>query len=326
MKFKLIQIATLVIFVMSVVYMAHIPNGYGGPITDSEGNAIVHDVSSHNPNFYIDACGHRKDGATDDPRGDYFNVDICGVDGDEYVSEKGWYYRGSGEISGSHGPNTPGHKKPNEQVYRLNLNGSASAAEYMASGSLSPSLDYMAALPREYDSWGGTGHIHLEITELDYHKIIGRSWNPDFCVEKTACKHEWKPTDDAEMAVNVHPTEKVETKTSAVYGEASAQVNYKDYGHFSGSFGGSYSQSWSEKQTGHLTGISYGIVAHVGVLYDPYNYYPEIKLQAKEAVVSGDIDTYATVSMTANYAQAESTLCPYNTHVNQDPIEIPHAY
>ena len=312
MKIKLIQMVILMFLVMSVVFLAQTQNGYGGPIVDAQGKPIVHDPGTHDPEFYIDACGYRKVSGTGEPRDRYFNAPICGTDGDEYVSEKGWYYRGSGELSGTHNINPKNPKQPSEQVYRLNLVGEASANASNASGKLSPTMDFTDALPREFDSWGGTGHIHLTITELPFHRVLSRS--P--CCADTASKHEWKPTEDAEMAVNVHPTETIETKTSKVYAEG----QYEGNGSFSGTFGGSYSNSWSEKQSGHLIGISYGIEAEIGYGWWGTYWNPEIRLQEKEAIVNGNIDSYAAVDMTANYDQAENTLCP-NDHY---PISIPH--
>ena len=321
MKFKLIQIAALVIFVMSVVFLAQTPNGYGGPIVNSEGGAIVHDASSHDPSFYIDACGYRKENGTDDPREKWFNEPICGTDRDEYVSEKSWFYRGSGEYSGTH-PANPKSKSPGEQIYRIKLEGSATANASHAKGSLSPGLEYMSTLPRIYDSWDGTGHIHLEITELVYHY---KSIYLVSCIELTAKKHEWAPTEDAHIVVTVHPTKYVKTKTSKVYAEG----EYAGNGIFSGSFGGEYSHSWSEEVASHLKGFSYGIQADVGYGWWDTYWNPEIKLQKKKAVVSGHIEKTtewegASVSMTANYAQAGNTWCPYSSDPNHIPESIPH--
>lgn len=298
MKFKLIQLGILFVFVISIVSLTPLSTVF------SDG---AHGDSPHDPEFHVDDCGYRKTSGTRDPRGRSYTYIVCGANGEEYVSGEGWYYRGA-DLSGEH------DRYAIQQVYRLKISGYAHAFDNRTEGRLSPRLDFHDALPFKDDSWGGTGHIYLSIKELEYHfpRYIISGYLK--CSKFTAKKHEWNPNEDAEIAINVRIEDYEATKTSTSYTEA----NIEGTGVFSGTFGGSYAESWKRKFK-RLHGISYGIGAQVGYSWYDSLHFPHIKLQGKKANVSGYIEN-AEVPMcseygeylTAEYLETEPTWCPGN--------------
>ncbi len=124
MKFKLFQIVTLLIFVVSIVFMTQTPNGFGG------------EPQEHPSAIYVNPkTGHRQTPPEDiepselanwDPRGRSFpNRIICGTNGGESVNGRGWYYEG-GKLSNpqthadneTHPANDP---RWEQNVSRINL-------------------------------------------------------------------------------------------------------------------------------------------------------------------------------------------------------------
>ena len=94
MKFQLIQLTTLIIFVMSLVYMAQTQDVYG------------HDPSNHPPEFYVDCTYGVYDGTeqtsnNQDPRA---YTDYSDSSGNGTASASSWYlrYYASGVINGNH--------------------------------------------------------------------------------------------------------------------------------------------------------------------------------------------------------------------------------
>ena len=154
MKFKLFQIATLLAFVTSIVYMAQTPNGYG------------HDASEHPPEFYVDDNGDYAgtkptgpDGETyKDPRVDR---DYSGSSGNGTESASSWAlrYYASGLINGNHSADD----EP-EMVYGARVDLSASAGNSSCSGSAMPSLTDDMGLTADHTGWSGRGRIVLEIS------------------------------------------------------------------------------------------------------------------------------------------------------------------
>ena len=166
MKFKLIQITGLLIFVMSIVYIAQTPVGYG------------HSEDQHPPEFYVDKDGTNKgaekigpDGKKrKDPRIDDEYSDSSG-NGTESASSWKMVYYASGQING-------GHKKDKdaEQVYGARVDLSASAGNSSCSGSAAPSLTDDMGLTGDNPGWSGNAQIILTIKAKDDAHLRKRMW------------------------------------------------------------------------------------------------------------------------------------------------------
>ena len=164
MKFKLVQFAILLALVMSVIYMAQTPNGYG------------HSADQHDPQFYVDDEG--EDAGTEeeiglseekynDPRKDRDYDDSSG-NGTESASSWDLRYYASGVINGNHASNDEV-----EQVYGVKVNLSASAGNSSCSASVTPSLTQDKGLSTPHGGWAGNGSIILQIYKNDNaHRVV----------------------------------------------------------------------------------------------------------------------------------------------------------
>lgn len=151
MKFKLIQFGTLLVIVMSIVYMAQTQDGYG------------HDASDHEPQFYVNSSGEVLVEKTDspnplDPRDDAHNS-YSDSSGNNTESASSWAlrYYASPMISG-------GHESDDEInfVFGARLDVTASAGNTSCSGRITPDVTMNMGLTTDY-FWGGQGSIELKI-------------------------------------------------------------------------------------------------------------------------------------------------------------------
>ena len=156
MKSKFIQLATLFIFVMSVVYMVQTQNGYG------------HGASEHPPEFYVDPSG---DPLTEDPddcpcaRDPRDVSDYSGSNGNGTGSASSWAlrYYASPIISGNHDSDDEVNL-----VFGARLDFTASAGITSCSGSATPSITMDLGLTTDY-TWGGPVRVLLIISDTKGH-------------------------------------------------------------------------------------------------------------------------------------------------------------
>ena len=157
MKFKLVQFATLLIFVMSVVYMGQVPNVFAG------------EVSTHPPEFYVDDKGTNQGGNATGPNGQKYkdpriHSKYKDSDGNGTDSASSWLvqYEASGLINGGH---KEGRDNAAEQVYGVRVDLSASAGNSSCSASSIPSLTDDVGLTADNPGWSGHGRVILTINQ-----------------------------------------------------------------------------------------------------------------------------------------------------------------
>lgn len=171
MKSKRVQIIALFAFVITIIFIAQVPNGFG------------HDPYEHPPEFYVNCTYGDYDGVekTDnnlDPR-DY--TDYYDSNGNGTISASSWYmrYYASGVINGNHK-----YDDDAEMVYAAQVSLSASAGNSSCSGTISPSLTQDMGLTSGHPGWSGTGTITLNISDTNAHSEVPTHlpWPTHICI------------------------------------------------------------------------------------------------------------------------------------------------
>ncbi len=312
MKIKLIQFATLIVFVMSIVYIVPPRDGFG------------HAECLHEPSRWIGTTGKflgsKPSGATvggpHDPRNKSFDEPICGVNGDEYVSADAWYFEG-GDLDGTR-TSTGGHYPYNKhKIYKIKLSLTASTGTCSASGSVSPTVDGRFATTSHVGH--GSALITLDIFKTDYHQINKLFLYYLGCIEAESDEYKWHPDESLEIGVIISLSEITEQKSGGI--ELSASGDYRGV-----SIGGSgkWTKSWSEKKKVPY-GEGYGVTAKVG-----HNWItcPDIvKKQRKKADVEGSISE-ASYHLYAEYDK-RTEMCPDPTSASEfsgtPRANVPHS-
>lgn len=218
MKFKFIRLATLLIFVMSVVYLGHVQNSFG------------HDVSSHPPEFYVDDDGTNQGANKNGPDGEIYkdprtNPTYHDSDGNGTHTAFSWkmVYEASGLINGGHIENHPEHKnKASEMVFGVRVDLSASAGNSSCSGSASPSLtDDMGLSENNVPGWSGNAKIVISIPKKkDVHRLYTVWWPVYFIwcreidVEKAGLDTKYR-----NIGIRVQKTTITDKKSGEISGE-----------------------------------------------------------------------------------------------------------
>lgn len=309
MKFKLIQFATLLIFVMSVVYMAPPRDGFGSIGT------------CHMPAFYVDGNGDNIGknptnpkipvGGDDDPRWKSFSPIVCGTNGSRYVKQEGWYYRPGILNGGTSEHHTEGDNLTHARqgVFKLVLTAVASAGSTTAEASLTPSIDGINVHPTpasKRTSYQGNGKINLHIPELVYHVTMNRNYR--WCNERTAEEHKLQMDNYANLYLDISVTKFTKRKNLSV--SASDKTGNVSIG---------YSQDQGEEWE-DLRETRYGIEGRVGNTF--WTKYPGIDLQGKSATADGNLDGNCDVNIAASYPKAASSWCPEQSVT--DKKYLPH--
>ncbi len=300
MKFKLVQFAILLTFVVSVVYMLPPRDGFG------------HTGCLHQPAFYVDGNGDNigKDptdpeepvDGDDDPRYKTFSKMICGPNGARYVKQEGWYYR-PGILNGG----TSEHHKEGDNltnarqgVFKLVLTAVTSAGTRSAEASLTPSIDGINVHPTPSGgrtSYQGNGKLNLNIPQLVYHDPVNTYWGKYvFCAEWTAQEHKLEMKNYANIYLDI--TLRKYTKRKNLSLTVSDET-----GNASASYERSEAEEWQD-----LRETSYGISGKVGNSW--LRHYKGIELQGKSAATEGDLDGECDVDIIATYPKAPNTWCP----------------
>ena len=336
MKFKSIQLATLLTFVMAIMMLSPLQEGLGG------------DPSAHVPSLWIngdstsDNYGKLEtpaDPGTDligtavDPRGKSFN-EMCGTNGDESVGCFAWYYRG-GKLSDS-----VGHEKETtdttsdrhlttykQNIYTVYLNGSAQTTANQALGSLDPGISEAEAIElsaaHESESFQGQGKITLEIYKTDYHVPQYRAGGAagfynageySGCETRTSDEYYFRPDSESVLKVVVHIENVKEKRAGGI-----------DVG---GDFKGAnanFTHTWEwEKSWFKTKGRGFGMSASVGGWWTAY-WNPVIKVQEKSATVNGYVENAGLATVIAEFDKRNSW-CPNDTGYSQTPrAYVPHS-
>lgn len=184
MKFKLIQFAILLAFVMTIVFMAQIPNGFGHSLGGSHTHMI------HPPEFHVDPSGDSIGPVpcpcSNDPR-ESEHRDYKDSHGNGTGSATSWalrYYASplyngdGGQVHTPADPNSAVQKRnsakinaaratESQMVFGARVDLSASAGNSSCSGSVQPSLTDDMGLTSDLSGWSGQGNITLVISKKD---------------------------------------------------------------------------------------------------------------------------------------------------------------
>ena len=218
MKFKLVQFAILLVFVMSILFMAYTPNGFG------------HGASEHPPEFYVDYWSGSYAGTSPthmyhvDPRS-YSSYSGSSGDGTESASSWALKYCASGLISGNHADDNE-----IEMVYGAQVSLSASAGNSSCSGSVSPGLTDDMGLTASHNGWSGRGQIVLTISEKkDAHYQMPFGWG--YICNKVDVDESKYDTTPQNIDIEVQSTRITNTQSGSItggvgYGPASASATW----------------------------------------------------------------------------------------------------
>lgn len=242
MKFKLIQFATLLAFVMSIIFLAHTPNGFG------------HGASEHPPEFYVSYWTGSYVGTSPthmydvDPRS-YTSYSGSSGNGTESASSWALKYYASGLISGDHADDNE-----IEMVYGAEVSLSASAGSSSCSGSVSPGLTDHMGLTASHEGWSGRGQIVLTISgKEDAHYLVTA---PIIFYKKVDVEESKYDTGDQNIDIQVQSTNITNTESVAITGTVS-------YGPASGS--ASLTTSAAVEREGVIYAYTTGITASLPV-------------------------------------------------------------
>lgn len=216
MKIKWIRLTTLLIFVMSVVYLGHVQNSFGL------------EVSEHPPEFYVDDNGESQGGKKEGPNGEEYKdpreyPTYSGSSGNGTESASSWkmVYEASGLINGGHKENHPEHKnKAAEMVYGVRVDLSASAGNSSCSGSAMPGLTDDMGLTADNPGWSGSGRIELLISEKKDAHRIRRVWWPvyfEWC-QKIDVEESGLDTKQQDIEIRVQKTTITDKKSGGIEG------------------------------------------------------------------------------------------------------------
>lgn len=177
LKINALKISAILFFVVSIVYMAQTPQGFG------------HSPSSHNPNFYVNSNGDATDVDSTDPDGNKLDKDgkqlndprtnsyYTGSTGDREHDASSWArrYYASNKITANHASDIE-----TEMIIGARLDLSVSAGANSVSGSVSPGLTDTGGITKSWE-WWGKGSLDLLISGSDNaHRVIyiSNPWNP----------------------------------------------------------------------------------------------------------------------------------------------------
>lgn len=306
MKFKMVQIAILLIFVMSVITLIPQNEVFSTPSNE------------HDPEFYVDVCGKATDGATDDPRWKSF-CEICGTNGDRNVYAHGWAFKPGVLDGGDSSSHEPGDhlSKAAQLIYKVTIDGSASTSSTKASGSVTPNLTdlHKVPVPKRRITHSGRGMINLEIPELGFHLPHYLDDRYYFCEPFTAGKHEYKMEEYVSIYVDVRVHTVSKRKKSSLSLTPTSTYGGVEFG---------YSAS-STDQYDTLRKDPFGIDAEVGKVRWWQSTYG-ISLQKKTADVRGRLVGAASTRFAINalYPRAPDTECPGDSYLTEKE-EVPHG-
>ncbi len=185
LKINTLKISAILFFVMSIIYMAQTPQGFG------------HSPSQHDPQFRIgsnanpiqsDHPEYYDSRLSLDPRDGHVFGDISG---NNTTSASSWVktYYASGVINGNHLKDSD-----IEMVYGVRIDLAASAGNSSVSGSVSPSLSQIGGIPANHPGWFGSGQVKLNIHAKEnahqicgyYQKIFGKTYWVAVCYDYDA--------------------------------------------------------------------------------------------------------------------------------------------
>ena len=312
MKFKLIQVAVISIFVISVVALFHAPYGFGHDLTGNHTNL------SHPPQFYVDCDGKPMDeyisGNSIDPRQHTGYFDSSG-NGTENASswELKYYpsplYSGDGgKVSKPKDPNSAVQKRHADlintqriseiqMVFGARCDFSASAGNSSCSGSVTPNLVMDMGLTTDY-AWGGEATITLKIPSKTVHSP---SLNPNICTSRRIEGPVVKPL-KGEVEIRVSDT----TITNKQSGEIKVSLESG-----SGSVSASYTEG-TEVQRKEVHAYPYGFSMTLSVGWWHAKWYEAMQMD-KSATVSGFL-TNELIDPDDIYVEFEGRPCPLNDH------------
>ncbi len=331
MKLRLIQLTGLFAFVVVILMLTPPDKGFGGaPL-------------SHLPSKWINTSGYLSTpdnpgihliGKAEDPRGKSF-YEICGTNGDESVSGFAWYYRG-GKVSDSSGhddEHDPKYKNdPNvdtnsdrhlttyqQNIYVVQLSGSASTSAKKASGSLNPSISNPSVIKlstaHQQEDFDGQGKITLDIPALYYH-VPRYDWHNRYlgCDTEFSETYYFKPTPESDLKAVVHIEEVTETRTGSI----------DVAGEFKGA-SSSFTYTWEWKKLFRKRkGRGFGMKASVGGWWAAH-LNEELKLQGKTAEVYGNVEEARLPIINAEFDTINSWCPPDNGYSRTQRKYIPHV-
>ena len=218
LKMNALKISAILFFVVSIIYMAQTPHGFG------------HEASLHPPQFRMssnaepiqsDHPEYYDNVRSTDPRLGHVYGDSSG---DNTTSASAWVksYYASGVISGGHMKD-----EDNEMVYGVRIDLSASAGNSSVSGSIVPSLSQIGGIPVTHPGWFGTGQVKLNIHAKEnahrisgYYQTIGdKKYWVAYCYDYDAAK---SPLDTEVVYISIEITTGSESVTES--GELSLGV------------------------------------------------------------------------------------------------------
>ena len=227
LKINALKLAAILFFVVSIIYMAQTPQGFG------------HTATLHPPNFYVNSNGdstdvHRTDEAgnkfdesgnkLNDPRIDY---DYSDSTGSKIHNASSWArrYYASNVISANHA-----YDDESELIIGAKLELSVSAGCTTVSGSVSPTLTDDGGITTGW-TWYGKGSLTLRITRnANAHRIIRPLLSPFYYCHVVEVEKSNLATGDKNIKIKIVDGSELETEgeeLSLELSEGPAKVSAK---------------------------------------------------------------------------------------------------
>ena len=193
MKVKLIHMAMLLFFVMSVMFLAQTQDGIGhdDPYDpDKENSPPPHKPPGHThyPSIYVHhITGKPLDSGNCDPRGKHFSG-TCGNLGDRDHSAWGFRYGGGTYADSPLGPDCD-----TQNVWYVRVNVEASTGKRHASVTVTPEI-YLTHYDEDEGSWQGSASGTVTFSGVCYHEPFFYYW----CSEVNREGDAWPDTEEPE--------------------------------------------------------------------------------------------------------------------------------
>lgn len=269
MKVKLIHMAMLLFFVMSVMFLAQTQDGIG------------HSANEHDPVFHVDGNGNEVAfGQGNDPRGLSFGKSSDGSVIGELWSE-GWQY-GGGLLNGAteeqtNDPTKAGHPSDDtdQAIYILQIGADCYAGHYSCRSEIKPSVKYVDVLAPRRHTFQGWGSVELIFSGVCYQEVVGGGLLSPYSYEERE-REETRWSAGQAVLVKVTLNEYAEKRT----GSWGAGITQGD-----GTISASYSHEYEEKHN-DLHARGFGIKAKLTAT----SYDDVIYKQDKYAGASGYLE------------------------------------
>ncbi len=205
MKVKLIHMAMLMFFVMSVVFLAQVQEGIGhskpyDPNVENSPPPHKPPGHTHKPSIKVDSNGNPVTSGGCDPRGNLYSG-TCGNAREGYLTAWGIRYWG-----GKYSPSPGDEDNATQNVYAVRIDIEASTGSRHARVKVTPGIDQLRQYPYTTGNWQGAASGLVKFSGVCFHTGL-------LCIKHSRSGDYWRDTGFIDMAVSIEKISKGEKKT-----------------------------------------------------------------------------------------------------------------